>query len=587
MGIVHMSTKLPLIQIQAPKNPDGTDLSDHYPIMMQYPGLKIASYNVQFMPLIIGGAVGKSTLAGITTSVSRIANYFAKLDADVCCVQELFDNTANQLLEKEMLKNGYVATNRVGSGALLSQTNGGARTFVKSSCAKNLTSHEHIYQNCIDYFIGGDATAHKGVVQTSIEKDGHKYHILNTHLQAYYTSREHYAEVTLAQCVELRKFVEGQIAKGIIAPDDTIILCGDFNIPLKTSDQPVDFLFEKMKKILGPKFKILDYETNPEGPKHTLSSNNSYNTTTEERSDLNINVDMFLTCDVNTKHAVVDLELADLYGDIQLAISTFVRSNATLFSGWRLSEKKNLQLEQFNIAFAQLIANADKIKENKKNPLDNPEWFERAVDLLKGPAKYIVQSSLDKSFSDSEPDEQARRTAEPVFLVSDGSTDVEEEIALTEEDDVALDKDQCEKMFNGLVGKLKKIHAEIHLDYVAYGDEYKSVFSASLKLNHALLNEGDKFFSNPSKQSFNHFKSAVMTQITEAEQELSNYPSIWAKVDPLIKKILGVVAAISVLPLLLIMAKSTHGYQKTFFSAPSPTIDEIKDDLDSQQDLSL
>jgi hypothetical protein len=50
----------------------------------------------------------------------------------MCCVQELFDNTANQLMEAEMLKKGYVATDRVGREST-SFFNGGARTFVKKN----------------------------------------------------------------------------------------------------------------------------------------------------------------------------------------------------------------------------------------------------------------------------------------------------------------------------------------------------------------------------------------------------------------------------------------------------------------------
>jgi hypothetical protein len=49
---------LPTVEIDNPKNKSGEragkDISDHYPIIINGP-LKIVSYNLQFMPTLIGG----------------------------------------------------------------------------------------------------------------------------------------------------------------------------------------------------------------------------------------------------------------------------------------------------------------------------------------------------------------------------------------------------------------------------------------------------------------------------------------------------------------------------------------------------
>jgi endonuclease/exonuclease/phosphatase family metal-dependent hydrolase len=585
-----MTATLPLIAIQAPKNPDNSDLSDHYPIVMQFSGLKVVSYNVQLMPLIIGGVSGKSNVAEIKTAVTRISDYFLSINADVCCVQELFDNTANELLEKEMIEKGYVATDRVGASAL-SYTNGGARTFVKKNCANQLSTHQHIYQNTIDYFIGGDATAHKGVVQTCIEKDDLKYHVFNTHLQAYYPNREHYAEITLIQCVELKRFVETQINKGVIGINDSVILCGDFNIPLSNNDQNQPFLFEKMKRILGSKFKFLDYDIRPDGPQHTLSLENSYNKDKVLSSDINIHTDMCLTYNALNRGFSNEVELSDLYCDIQRSISIFVRKNAKIFSGWTISDRKKMELDKFNQAFDLLISSADQLKMKNINPLDDKEWFSRAVNLLKGPGSHLVQDSgEDLSAIDAEEKELKNnsllRTVEeripdlsdsknPLFAEDDNDLD---DTDLSEEEH--LDINRCKKMFDGLIGKLKKINADIHLDYINSGDKYQNVYKVSLKLNHTLLNEGDKFFREPTWQNFKLFKYWVMSEICEAEKELSNYPGFWSKVNPIIKKILGVFAAISVLPLIFVVAQSKHSYTDTFFSTSSPLIKDIIKEID-------
>lgn len=136
------------------------------------------------MPTLISKAEGKKDKKGIAQSVNEISGYFSEQKADVCCVQELFNNTANALLEAEMQKIGYVATERVGKAGL-SIFNGGARIFIKKELAQQVTSDECIYKNKIDYLVGADALTNKGVVHNSfINQDGTKTHILNTHLQA-------------------------------------------------------------------------------------------------------------------------------------------------------------------------------------------------------------------------------------------------------------------------------------------------------------------------------------------------------------------------------------------------------------------
>jgi len=277
-------------------------------------------------------------------------------------VQELFDNTANELLTSRLSAAGYIASPRL-EPSIVPFTSGGVRTFIKKEYANHLVSYNYYYRNSIDYFFGADAIAHKGVVHTPLLKNGIRYHIFNTHLQAYYPTREHYTEITLAQCMELKNFVQQQVLKGIINADEQVILCGDFNIPVPNNEQESTFLFTKMKKILCPQFAFVNYNLNSSGPQHTFSKRNIYNKRKRGASDLDINTDAVLFFHPKlSEPSELDNELSVIYGDIQRAIASYVRHKATIFSWWRLAKDNRTELTQFNKKLALLMAQADELK---------------------------------------------------------------------------------------------------------------------------------------------------------------------------------------------------------------------------------
>jgi endonuclease/exonuclease/phosphatase family metal-dependent hydrolase len=555
---------LPLVTIQAPKNSNGLDLSDHYPIVIEYKGLKLVSYNIQLIPLLIGGVVNKSNLVEIELAVSHIVSYFKSIDADVCCVQELFDDSANQMLEQKMAGHGYSASKRLHS-SIIPFSNGGVRTFVKNQYAAGLAAYEYVYQNVIDYFIGADATVHKGIVHLSLLKHGIKYHIFNTHLQAFYQGREHYAEVTLHQCIELKEFVQQQIIAGIIDIEDVIFLCGDFNIPLTHDKQSLSFLYEKMKLILGPKFHLLGYVDNPLGPKNTLSRENTYNTNKGSAIDIDIDVDMFLLYREPTNSLTgIDIELSDIYSNIQRSISLFVRKNATLFSSWSLSLTKTLELDEFNQRFKLLINDSERIKSKRENPLDNKKWLEDALHLLSGPG--TLSSSRKK---------QKKLLAAPLAYVTG-------EVLIGDGADHCRDPQikRCHHLFEKMMFRLRKIQLEIHDSYIDNKEHYTEIYLASIQLNHHLFNESNSFFHNPSIDSFNHFKKEVLIQLRKAQNKLVHYPDFWTQIDPVIKVILGIIAILSIIPMFIIMASSTKGYIGTFFSPVPISVEMITSDFE-------
>lgn len=564
MALTQLSSSL--IFIDEPKYLNtNTDLSDHYPISTDFSNLKILSYNLQLMPMFLG-AKGKGNLAELKQAVAAISSYLINSEVDICCVQELFDNSANELLTKSLLDAGFIASTRL-EPSIVPLTNGGIRTFLKRGADSTImpVTHTYFYRNTIDYLVGADALVYKGIIHTPYLKNGIRYHLFNTHLQSYYPTREHYAEVTLAQCIELKTFVEQQILKGIIKPNEPIILCGDFNLPIANNDEPSSLLFVKMRKILGPRFGFMNYHRTASGPQHTFSARNIYNHHKKGDSDLDINTDAILLFNNElTEQEQIDHELSALYCDIQNAIAYYVRNNATFISSWLLSPEHSIKLHRFNKQFAQLIDDAEKLKVQNKNPITEPTWFAQALFLAQGPGhseKEII------TFIDA--------------TLNEGKLD---DIVMPEKE---INIDHARLLYQRLVIKLQLIHTQIHANYIYLGLSYQKTYVASLNLHRVLDREGKAFFTNPSSHSFTRFKNKITYELKQASNKFEECSYTWSKLHPIFKGLLGIIALLTAVPFLYILATSLQGYRQTFFPKPLPTLAEVEGDLNNVHALFL
>lgn len=357
----------PKVHIDSPKN--GTmDLSDHYPVRTTFSEEKnditLLSYNLQFMHTLIGAEPGKSTKDDIINSAQTIAAYIHSTEADVCCVQELFDRSANQAMEIAMAEKGFRATDIMGGWPFFI-LNGGLRTFVKEGFADSFKTYQAVYRNKIDFFIGADAIINKGILQTRLAKDGRVIHIINTHLQANYPEREHYAEIALAQCIELREFIERQLREGIIGPEDQVLLAGDFNINKDRDPAKTEFLYRKMAMILGNRCTILNYSNEGGGVAFTRSKENTY--LANKSGEKNENLDIIAVFNPREKINSHELQCCQL----QQKLADFVSSYANLWTLWKLPPVQSTQLKHFNQQFEKLLS----------DPVRNPEWVKRAETL--------------------------------------------------------------------------------------------------------------------------------------------------------------------------------------------------------------
>lgn len=316
------------------------DYSDHHPCEWEVDDLKGVTYNVQFLPRLLGED-GKKNKADVVAAAKGIAAWLSKdVRYDVMCLQEVFDDTAAQTLDTELAKQGYVVTKRLG-GTVSSATSGGVRIYVKQALEHLFDENGLVYQHKVDFVQGGDALVAKGIKHVQFMKGEKRYHVLNTHLQASYNdkkdmtqSRQHYVEVALAQLLELKAYIEAQKDNGVIFGNDVIVVCGDFNIPRDAKGEPEKLdavskrgnaLFERAKILLGPGFQLVDSTAEVPAGMPTSSfdpATNAYLQTSNEPMSAKLDLVFSVSAKpIASTHPALDIFVSEL----QLALCSAVQ----------------------------------------------------------------------------------------------------------------------------------------------------------------------------------------------------------------------------------------------------------------------
>jgi hypothetical protein len=81
-----------------------------------------------------------------------------------------------------------------------------------------------------------------------------------------------------------------------------------------------------------------------------------------------------------------------------------------------------------------------------------------------------------------------------------------------------------------------------------------------------LNNEFQRFQKNQTKDSLKAFKKASAKAINRVEKEFKHDCDVWKQIHPIIKGILGVLSVLTIIPAVVVAAKSKYGYFVTFFS---------------------
>ena len=100
-----------------------------------------------------------------------------------------------------------------------------------------------------------------------------------------------------------------------------------------------------------------------------------------------------------------------------------------------------------------------------------------------------------------------------------------------------------------------------------YNPKYRGVSKAANELYNALQKSSYDFFTKNSAEpsAFKQFDDAVKDAITKSKKEMQIHRGIWGKLSPEVKAVLGILAAIAVIPAVIVAIKSPHSYYNTFF----------------------
>lgn len=181
--------------------------------MVCEPQLKVLSWNIYLLPRLIKqvGQLERSKL---------IAEKLMESDYDVIVFQEAFDKKARNILW-EIIKDTYPyaigPVNESRDVKRMSITNGGVWIVSKLPLTK---VGEILFDDCK----GFDCGSRKGALMVEVEKDGHRYQVIGTHMQADDSEKKE----------AIRQLQLEQIKTELVDPYhvDGVpqLLCGDFNI---------------------------------------------------------------------------------------------------------------------------------------------------------------------------------------------------------------------------------------------------------------------------------------------------------------------------------------------------------------------
>ncbi len=126
--------------------------------------------------------------------------------------------------------------------------------------------------------------------------------------------------------------------------------------------------------------------------------------------------------------------------------------------------------------------------------------------------------------------------------------------------------------FNNLIKQLTVIKDELH-EKAKNDSNYDTVGYFVFVLHDGLLGKMGEFFANPTALEFQQCQEYCAEIINDAVVQSAKHRG-WHAVDPILRGFLGVLAAIAVLPALIVEATTKHGYMQTFFGQPPTSTSE-------------
>lgn len=220
-------------------------------LFAQLDSLKVLSWNIYMLPLSVK-SVGQGK------RVQYIAEQLNNSEYDVIVFQEAFERDARYRLSKLMRKQYPYQEGPANAKPSFFRMNSGVWI---------LSKHPMKFLEEIEYTkaAGVDKVARKGALLVEIEKNGKKYHVAGTHLQAGASKKKD--EIRHSQFQELQQLLHEYEVIGV--PQ---LVCGDFNTP-KNDRKNYNLMLETLKVQDGPLESSLQYTYDAKGNDLAIGGN--------------------------------------------------------------------------------------------------------------------------------------------------------------------------------------------------------------------------------------------------------------------------------------------------------------------------
>lgn len=217
----------------------------------QLDSLKVLSWNIYMLPLSVK-SVGQGK------RVEYIAEQLNSSEYDVIVFQEAFERDARYRLSKLMRKQYPYQEG---------PANAKPSWFRMNSGVWIVSKHPMKFLDELDYAkaSGVDKVARKGALLVEVEKNGKKYQVAGTHLQAGASKKKD--DIRHSQFIELQQLLQQYEVYGI--PQ---LVCGDFNTP-KNDRKNYHLMLETLKVQDGPLESSLQYTYDAKGNDLAIGGN--------------------------------------------------------------------------------------------------------------------------------------------------------------------------------------------------------------------------------------------------------------------------------------------------------------------------
>jgi hypothetical protein len=123
-----------------------------------------------------------------------------------------------------------------------------------------------------------------------------------------------------------------------------------------------------------------------------------------------------------------------------------------------------------------------------------------------------------------------------------------------------------EQKFSIILAQLSMVQTKLS-DRKLTNSNYEEAASAAALLCKTLTDRKNKFMENPTAPSMKDFRADCVNDIEQAQKIFKMHRG-WHQIDPLIRKLLGVLALLTIIPALVVRITTKHGYLGTFFETP-------------------